>query len=50
MESKDKLVEFEKYCSQCKFSSAKEEEEPCCDCLEYPVNANSHKPVCFEKK
>ena len=30
--------------------SQAEEELPCAECLEHPVNLNSHKPVCYEEK
>lgn len=50
MEQKEKLVEFEKWCPVCAFKDEPEENEPCCDCLEEPVNMNSHKPVMFKEK
>lgn len=49
MESKDKFVEFDKWCPKCSNKDKKEEEEPCATCLESPVNTNSHKPVCYEE-
>jgi hypothetical protein len=45
-----KIVEFDKYCKTCEYSSKKEHEEPCSDCLNEPVNMNSHKPVKYEKR
>lgn len=50
MENKEKEVYFHEYCKLCKHFKKTEEEEPCCDCLEEPVNTNSHKPVYFEEK
>lgn len=45
-----KEVYFDKYCSKCVACDKKEDEEPCCDCLEEPVNLYSHKPVKFKSK
>lgn len=50
METIDHFVEFDKYCKTCKFKDVKDTkgEEPCNDCLSYPVNTNSRKPVRYE--
>ena len=45
-----KEVYFDKYCHMCVGCDKKEDEEPCCDCLEEPVNLYSHKPVKFKSK
>jgi len=45
-----KEVYFDKYCDKCKHVEVKEFEEPCHDCLNEPMNVNSHKPVKFEEK
>lgn len=45
-----KEVYFDKYCSTCENSKVKESEEPCYECLNEPVNLNSHKPVKYKKK
>lgn len=50
MEIRDKIVEFDKYCEKCRFKDKKESDEPCHECLIYPVNENSKKPVKFEEK
>lgn len=50
MESKDKFVDFEKYCPKCKSKDVAESEDPCFECLKEPVNVDSHKPVRFEEK
>jgi hypothetical protein len=49
---RDKIVDFEKYCKQCKFYNVndKEGKEPCNSCLDEPVNENSKKPVNFKEK
>lgn len=45
MESKKKEVWFWMYCKHCKFKDTKDFEEPCTECLGYPSNEDSHKPV-----
>ena len=50
MEYPDKFVEFDKYCTKCKFRDKKGSENPCCECLTYPTNENSRKPVNFKEK
>jgi len=49
-ENKEKIVDFEKYCKECKFFNVDDSkgEEPCNSCLAEPVNENSRKPVNFE--
>lgn len=44
-----KEVYFGQYCKLCKNRSLTEEDEPCYDCLQEPVNLYSHKPVRFEE-
>ena len=44
-----KIVEFEKYCKTCRHWDKKESEDPCHDCLNETVNAESHKPVKYEQ-
>lgn len=47
----DMFVDFKTYCATCKHEKEKEETfETCAECLEYPVNANSVKPVNWEAK
>lgn len=45
-----KEVYFDQYCKTCKHKDLKEEEDPCDECLENPVNTYSHKPVNWEEK
>ena len=45
-----RIVMFSKYCSKCKHYEKSEQEDPCFECLENPVNLGSHKPVKFEEK
>jgi len=44
------FVDFEEYCSKCKYKDKEENEDPCWDCLDEPVNLYSQKPVKFVKK
>lgn len=45
-----KIVDFYKYCKDCKHFMKKECEDPCNNCLSNPANIDSHKPVDFEAK
>lgn len=45
MEEIYKEVYFNEYCETCKFKDMKENEEPCAECLSYPANVYSHKPI-----
>lgn len=44
-----KEVYFSDYCSKCKHERVLETEDPCNECLTYPSNEDSHKPVNFVK-
>lgn len=44
-----KEVRFDLYCQLCKHKDISEGGEPCFECLENPVNSNSHKPYKFEE-
>lgn len=48
MEETYKEVYFGQYCKSCKWRDKAEDEGPCDDCLNEPMNVNSHKPVCYE--
>lgn len=45
-----KEVYFHEYCKTCKNLMLDENEEPCNECLDNPVNLYSHKPVKYEEK
>ena len=47
MDDQEKIVFFCVYCPQCRFWDTDGGEDPCNECLTYPVNVNSHKPVKF---
>ena len=50
MEEIYKEVYFNEYCKTCKHSAAKESDDPCYECLTYPANTYSHKPIKYEEK
>ena len=45
-----KIVEFGDYCKKCKYWENSEADDPCYECLENPVNVNSHKPTKYEEE
>lgn len=45
-----KFVEFDRYCKTCKYYKLRDDQEPCDECLEYPTNKYSRKPVRWEAK
>lgn len=49
MEQRTKLVNFDEYCPKCKNKDTNETEDPCNECLTYPANLDSHKPVNFKE-
>lgn len=46
----DKIVTFYYWCPKCKHKDKSGDEEPCNECLAYPVNQDSRKPVKFDGK
>lgn len=50
MDSNYKEVFYDQYCHRCEHSEKTELEDPCFDCLDEPVNMDSHKPVYFEER
>lgn len=45
-----RIVDFYKYCMNCKHVTIAEFDEPCNTCLEHGVNEHTDKPVKFEQK
>lgn len=45
-----KEVYFGQYCAICKHEKKLENERPCAECLDNPINLHSHKPVNWEEK
>lgn len=50
MDNIERIVDFKKYCETCKHRNVKEIKDPCNDCLDNPVNTNSHKPIYYEEE
>jgi hypothetical protein len=46
----EKEVYFDQYCKLCKYQALTEDKDPCDECLDNPVNTDSHKPVNFKEK
>ncbi len=44
-----KEVYFDQYCNTCKHKDLDEKFDPCNECLDEPVNLESHKPVKWEE-
>ena len=49
MENQLMEVRFDLYCRKCKYKQANEYKDPCNECLESPLRANSRCPLYFEK-
>lgn len=50
MKDHEMIVEFDKYCSTCLHEKNEETEAPCDECLEHPVNWETNKPFCYERR
>lgn len=50
MEVIERFVEFDRYCKTCKYERLEDSKDPCCECLDEPVNLYSTKPVKWEAK
>lgn len=50
LENSYKEVYFDQYCKTCKHEKLDETDDPCDDCLNEPMNVNSHKPTMWEEK
>lgn len=48
--NQEREVDFQKYCAICKHRDKREEEAPCDECLAYPSNTDSRKPVMFKER
>ena len=45
-----KIVSFEKFCPLCEYEKLEDHKDPCNECLENPVNYETHQPVNFKLK
>lgn len=50
MEYREKEIAFFKYCPKCKYHLNKESDNPCAECLTYPSNEYSHRPIKYEEE
>lgn len=48
--NREKFVNFRLYCPKCAHYAVPQDQEPCNECLEYPVNVESEKPVNYKEK
>ena len=49
-ENEEKFVNYRLYCPKCTHYALNGTDEPCNECLTYPTNVNSHKPVKYKAK
>ncbi len=47
---REKFVNFRLYCPKCKHYEVPQDKEPCNECLHYPTNVESEKPVKYEEE
>ena len=45
MDDEYREVYFHEYCKTCKHKDLPDVNDPCNECLEYPVNLYSHRPI-----
>ena len=49
LENEYKEVYFHEYCPRCEYKDRKNEQKPCCYCMDETRRLHSHKPVNFEE-
>lgn len=50
IEDTEMEVRFDIYCATCGHKDIPEEKDPCHECLAFPSNINSRKPVNYKEK
>lgn len=45
-----RIVRFDIWCDKCQYKDLAENEAPCDECLENPVNDGTEKPVKYEER
>ncbi len=50
MERYEKIVDYYKWCCKCEYFKTDENKNPCNECLTYPTNLESTKPIKFKSK
>lgn len=48
--NREKEVYFGEYCHKCEYEEMAEWDDPCFECLNCPVNIDSHKPVKWKER
>lgn len=48
MKMAQRIVKFE-YCNSCENFNKKEDDDPCFDCLDQPINEDSRKPINYKE-
>lgn len=49
LEKNEAMVRYDRWCKQCKYEKVDENNEPCEECLENPIN-ETELPLNFEEK
>ncbi len=49
IENTQMMVRYDKWCDRCKHRDIPENDDPCEQCLDNPINENSEKPIYFEE-
>lgn len=44
------MVRYDLWCSKCKNKDVKENDDPCEECLDHPVNDSTERPIHFKEK
>lgn len=49
MDQVEREVRFDIYCPKCKYKKTPEVMDPCNECLDYPMNINTEKPIHYQE-
>ncbi len=44
------MVRYDLWCDKCQHKTIKENDEPCEECLDHPINENTERPINFKEK
>ena len=50
IEIREQMVRYDTWCKKCKNNETKENDDPCEECLNHPINEHTEKPINFEEK
>jgi len=50
--NREKIVKYDQWCHKCEYYKANpsDDDNPCEECLDNPVNIDSHQPTMFKEK